>query len=199
MNIPLYCLIMNGGGAALILVLTTKKGDFVFSRDGDMVQPKDVKNPMHITLGYVPDRSTAKKDLISLLGNTFMTVVMNTDWHSRKIVPMKNAFQTDVVSVDEHQLTLANVASLVIEELSNLSTKVVPNTRLQHVEVNDLNTVTLPSEFRLRFAFSSKGLVADYIYPTRQQLTYKCFACEKDANYFDAAVIKSYCSKKCAI
>lgn len=182
--------------SAVVLVLMDDDG-IVYDKSGNKVEARKEENPMHIVLGYASNRSAVKKELRRMLGTTFMTVMMTTEWKSNKSVALKDAFSVHIVSVDQHQLHLKSVTSWIVDSLSRET--FTPSARSPFIEVADVNTAAIPRKFKLRFAFSTNKVISDYIYPRRpDQLSYKCFACEKEANFFDASVVKAFCSKTCA-
>lgn len=188
---------MIGGASSLVLVLADE-GDIVYDRDGNKVRVNNTENPMHIVLGYTSNRSVVKKELTRMIGNnTFMTVLMTSEWKSTKSIPLTNTFAVNIFTADRHQLHLKSITSSIVDLLSKSTFTSSISSPL--IEVTDVKTVTIPRVFKLRFAFSTNNVISDYVYPSStEQLLYKCFVCEKEADFFDASVVKAFCSKTCA-
>jgi hypothetical protein len=205
--------------AAIVFVLIDKNGK-AYMRDGSLKSiPTSTKHgsfyPLHITIGYIPNKENAAKIVSSLTNDPYAgSSILASEWKVTKPIKMKNSIKTTVVLNNDYERNalLANmVTNFVNPIISRALPSFKPNTRDEHIEIGAENmaSFTFPDSFYLKYALSANQNIF-YVHNTTTSSTHMkssiaCRECSvKTGRFVEEAFINShmmidhvYCSVDC--
>lgn len=204
---------------AIVFILTDDKGN-AYMRDGSLKPiPLSTKNttfyPLHITIGYIPNKELAPK-VVSILANDPFTgaTILQSKWSVINQVKMKNSIKTTVALNDAYERNTL-LSNMITNFVNPLITKTLPsfkaNTRDEHVEIGaeNMNTFKFPNSFHLKYALSANQNIY-YVYNNTSSYSFQslmsCNGCTNKAILIEEGFIHSYmikdhvyCSLSCQI